>query len=233
MSAYIPSLSNLVSSTTSRYTSLRRTLLSSSNEDDSHVDDPDASHVSRVLRAYYTEKGRPLPAWLGVDPKDREKAQAPAQEKGGYLGSLRARGGKGGSSGNFAGTGSRGSGGGGLGDIWGESPPQSAVSNESLRPSLGPGRIAARRAGEGLAPSNGPGGARPLPSQRAGSYQSNVQSGGGIGRTGSPVPPGSSGSGSAQERLRARLAGRMGSSGSASSDDGGGGYDRSGGGRRF
>ncbi|KAL8710101.1 MAG: hypothetical protein Q9225_007341, partial [Loekoesia sp. 1 TL-2023] len=84
MSSYIPSLSHLVTTTTSRYTSaLRQRITTSTSEsDDQYIDNPDASHVSRVLRAYYKEKGQPLPAWLGVDPRDRDKGQQ-GQDGGG------------------------------------------------------------------------------------------------------------------------------------------------------
>lgn len=78
-------------------------------------------------------------------------------------------------------------------------------------------------AGSGGAGEGGPiGGARPLPSQRAGSYQ-NVGAGGGGGGVG--------GGGSAQDRLRARLAGRVGSSGSGGSGSYGSGDEGSG--RRY
>ncbi|KAL8863724.1 MAG: hypothetical protein Q9198_010395 [Flavoplaca austrocitrina] len=227
MSAYIPSLTSLVSTTTSRYTSaLRQRITTSSSEnDDLYIDDPDSSHVSRVLRAYYREKQKPLPAWLGVDPRDREKAQEPAGGAGGYLGSLRQRAAAASSSSNQGGLQpSRGSGG-GLGEIWGDAGSQQQQQPEgSLRRTpvagagIGAGRIAARRAvgssGSLEAGSGGGavGGARPLPSQRAGSYQ-NIG-----GASGGPT-----GGGSAQDRLRARLAGRMGSGSSGGSGDEGAG----------
>ncbi|KAJ9641991.1 hypothetical protein H2199_005206 [Coniosporium tulheliwenetii] len=62
MSSY---LTSLYTTTTSRYASLRRNLLSSEEDGDTEDD----SHISRVLRAYYTEKGRPFPPWLPPDPK--------------------------------------------------------------------------------------------------------------------------------------------------------------------
>ncbi|KAL8992971.1 MAG: hypothetical protein Q9169_006693 [Polycauliona sp. 2 TL-2023] len=227
MSAYIPSLTSLVSTTTSRYTSaLRQRITTTSSEnDDLYIDDPDSSHVSRVLRAYYKEQQKPLPAWLGVDPRDREKAQEAGGGAGGYLGSLRQRAAAAsGGSNQGSSQPSRGSGG-GLGEIWGDAGPQQQQQPEgSLRrapgagASLGGGRIAARRAVgssgslETGAVGGATSGARPLPSQRAGSYQ-NIG-----GASGAPV-----GGGSAQDRLRARLAGRMGSGSSAGSGDEGGG----------
>ena len=81
MSSY---LSNLLTTTTGRYNSLRRTLLSS--EDDGDTEDD--SHISRALRAYYTEKARPFPPWLPPDPNDRRAQQyapqAQAQGQGYY-----------------------------------------------------------------------------------------------------------------------------------------------------
>ncbi|KAL6849253.1 hypothetical protein ACO1O0_008786 [Amphichorda felina] len=61
--------SNLLTKTSSQISNLRSTLLSS--EADGDTDDD--THVCRVLRNYYTEKGRPFPPWLPPDPK------APAQ----------------------------------------------------------------------------------------------------------------------------------------------------------
>ena len=197
-------LNSLLSTTTSRYTSLRRQLLSSSSEDDSQVDDPDSSHVSKVLRAYYTEKGRPFPPWLPPDPKAREQQQHGQGTFASSAGSLRGAGGRN-SGGPPPGVGARGSGG-GLSDLWADNsapaqpPPQ---ENGSLRRGLAGARLGARTRIQDPQDSSGP---RPLPSQRAGSYQTAM----GIpGRTTSPVPPGSSGSGgSVQERLKARLGGR-------------------------
>lgn len=200
-------LNSLLSTTTSRYTSLRRQLLSSSSEDDSQVDDPDSSHVSKVLRAYYTEKGRPFPPWLPPDPKDRDKQQ---QAQGTFVssaGSLRGAGGRN-SGGPTTGAGPRGSGG-GLSDLWADNPAPAQPPQESgnLRRGLAGARLGARTRTQEPQESLGP---RPLPSQRAGSYQvAMVQQSTSVGRTMSPVPPGSAGGGgSVQERLKARLGGR-------------------------
>ncbi|RFU81212.1 hypothetical protein TARUN_959 [Trichoderma arundinaceum] len=57
--------SNLVTKTSSQISSLRSTLLSSEADGDTEDD----THVCRVLRNYYTEKGRPFPNWLPPDPK--------------------------------------------------------------------------------------------------------------------------------------------------------------------
>ncbi|KID61344.1 major facilitator superfamily transporter sugar, partial [Metarhizium hybridum] len=57
--------SNILTRTTSQISSLRSTLLASENDGDTEDD----THVCRVLRNYYGDKGRPLPSWLPPDPK--------------------------------------------------------------------------------------------------------------------------------------------------------------------
>lgn len=232
--SYLGTLNSLLTSTTTRYASLRRNLTSTS-EDDSHITDPDDSHVSRVLRAYYTEKGRPFPAWLGTDPREAARAQ---QKENPYaltsssrpMGSLR-----GGPRGDDAGQGQ--GQGRGLSDLWsGDSPGAGAGglsqveergSSSLRRAPLGGRRLGAQvpqqqqqqQQQESL-------NVRPLPSQRAGSYQMQNQAYAQQQQhegTGSPGPtPGSSG-GSAQERLKARL-GRGGSTGSGGGGQGQGSY---------
>ena len=66
MSSY---LSSILTTTTSRYNSIRRTLLS----DETDGDNEDDTHISRVLRAYYIEKGRPFPPWLPADPRTPQR----------------------------------------------------------------------------------------------------------------------------------------------------------------
>ncbi|PFH57537.1 hypothetical protein XA68_14888 [Ophiocordyceps unilateralis] len=66
--------SSILTKTTSHISSLRATLLSS----DADGEDDDDTHVCRVLRNYYTDKGRPLPSWLPPDPKAPAAAPAPA-----------------------------------------------------------------------------------------------------------------------------------------------------------
>jgi hypothetical protein len=183
MSSYI---SNLLTTTTSRYNSLRRQLLS----DEADGDTEDDSHISRVLRAYYTEKGRPFPQWLPPDPKAPQSA--PTQfvtSSGRQQGPTQGRGG-------------------GLSDLWDAPQPSQQQDPMSLRraPQRGGGpRAFQGRPGVGQTLSSDPQGqGRPLPSQRSGSYQSSL--GGG---QADPSPPPSAGSGStAQERLKARLWGR-------------------------
>jgi hypothetical protein len=193
MSSY---LSNLLTQTTSRYNSLRRTLLS--NEDDGDTEDD--SHISRVLRAYYTEKGRPFPPWLPPDPNDKRSVtpQPYAQTASNYFNSV-----TGGKSQyapvqNQSQANTRSS----LSDLWDPPAQQAApMQPQSLR--------AGRRPGGAPVPTSNPSStlapqARPLPSQRAGSYQSmqSVQSG----RSSyDPTPAPSTGGGTAQDRLKARL----------------------------
>lgn len=193
MSSY---LSNILTNTTNRYASLRRTLLS--NEEDGDTEDD--SHISRVLRAYYTEKARPFPPWLPPDPNDR-RAQTPQPTQQGYAqgqGYYTSAGGR--SQLASQAQGNRGS----LNDLW-----------DTPGPAAAPAAPQSLRAGRRLAPAgarpdstaslNVPASARPLPSQRAGSYQSMQSTG--SGRV-DPSPPASSGGGggsTAQERLKQRL----------------------------
>lgn len=182
MSSY---LSNLLTNTTSRYNSLRRQLLS----DEADGDTEDDSHISRALRAYYTEKGRPFPPWLPPDPKAPQSA--PAQFVS--------------SSGRQPGGPPMGGRAGGLSDLW-DATPQQPPQQEPLSLRRAQGRGGGGRPlgrpgmGNSLSPEPEFQG-RPLPSQRAGSYQSSF-----AGRPAEPSPPPSAGSGStAQERLKARL----------------------------
>jgi hypothetical protein len=232
MSSYFSSLtsSSAISNLSTRLISLRRAISSGDETDD--PDNEDSSHISNVLRAYYTEKGRRFPHWLPPDPKSPPPpapavaaTQASIHQGGGYYGGgplsppLAA---------------GRGSSGGGLGDLWGDTgpsqpPPQQQTSSLRLgrsanhvpqqqapslkstsssplpRPSATPtGRNPAAYLDRPQQSRTPPptASARPLPSQRAGSYQtSQAASQGrlGLDRTGSGS--------SAQERLRARLHG--------------------------
>ncbi|CZR38678.1 hypothetical protein LB506_004337 [Fusarium annulatum] len=178
--------SNLVQKTSSQISSLRQTLLSSEQDGDSEDD----THVCRVLRGYYTEKGRPFPPWLPADPK--APAQQPIQPVMTPQAGQRP--------------GAPGQQHGGLSSLWDNGPQQpQQQAPQSLR--AGGGRTPAS-----LQPGGGGGdiNRRPLPSQqRAGSYQS---TGGQFGRPETAsVPPGGAsgggggGGGSAQDRLRQRL----------------------------
>jgi len=205
MTSYLNSLS-------SHYTSLKRLIPTSLSPDsDLSVTDPEDSHVSRVLRAYYTEKGRPYPPWLGADPR------APQQAAPVYANAIPQRGGP--SPATGAQPSRR-----GLGDLFGEGgnaeQPQQQQEPASLRrvrrPPIRSNATGDSRGG-GSYQESAPA-ARPLPSQRAGSNQSR-----------SAIPPNNPLSvpqselqrvPSAQNRLRARFgaAGRQGSSGSGMSE---------------
>ena len=206
MASYFSSIttSSAISNLGTRLSSLRRAITSGEESDDS--DNEDCSHVSNALRAYYIENGRPFPPWLPPDPKGH--APAPARviattqlPQGGY--------------GQQPGAGAPAAGrSGGLSDLWGDSgsPQPPAAQTSSLRRGRAPpsshaqlhppgpsGGLSPRGHSPGTSPMS-----RPLPSQRAGSYQS--------------IPSNRSsmdGGPSAQERLRARLQG--GRSGSAQS----------------
>ncbi|PVH98027.1 hypothetical protein DM02DRAFT_60490 [Periconia macrospinosa] len=187
MSSY---LNNLLTTTTSRYNSLRRQLLS----DEADGDTEDDSHISRGLRAYYIEKGRPFPPWLPPDPKAPQAAPVQMVSSSG-----RGYGNMGAPQQQQFGRGSA-----AINDLWdGPSQPQQPQEPMSLR------RAQLGRGGRppGLAPSRSPEPqmqGRPLPSQRAGSYQTG--GGGDRFRPAEQSPPPSAGSGvSAQDRLKARL----------------------------
>lgn len=64
--------SNILTKTSTQISTIRSNLLSSEADGDTEDD----THVCRVLRAYYSEKGRPRPGWLPADPK----AAAPAPQ---------------------------------------------------------------------------------------------------------------------------------------------------------
>ncbi|KAL4898621.1 hypothetical protein BDV59DRAFT_167217 [Aspergillus ambiguus] len=206
MTSYFSSLtsSSAISNLGTRLNSLRRAITLGDEGDD--PDHEDCSHISNVLRAYYTEKGRPFPSWLPPDPK----APLPSPARTIATSQIQP-----GSYGNAPGAPAYGrSSGGGLGDLWGDSgaaqPP--ATQTASLRRGRGtPGStgsappLTSAKSAPGTpmeyppTQSLHPAGARPLPSQRAGSYQ--TVSGGLPGTQ--PLERAAS----AQDRLRARLQG--------------------------
>lgn len=219
-------MSSYLSSLTTHYSSLRRLLPTSLSEDaDLHVNSEQDSHVSRVLRAYYTEKGRPFPAWLGPDPNAASRAPIPALAvaSSSSTGSGSLRPGRGA-------TRQTSGGGGGLGDLFADSPSKGtnnsteSLSLRSRRPNLRspgfksgssdaipyPQRVAHAPTSQNSYSSSRnaptpPPNVRPLPSQREGSYQ--VRPGtGATPSTSSFQSTGSAGS-SVQERLKARLGG--------------------------
>ncbi|KAI1342079.1 hypothetical protein F5Y15DRAFT_374154 [Xylariaceae sp. FL0016] len=185
--------SNLVGATTAKISNLQRTYLGSEADGDTEDD----THVCRVLRSYYVEKGRPFPGWLPPDPKAPAPAAAvyaqPSQVGSRYGGMAQQPQG------------------GGLSSLWDNNPVSQPQDAQSLRrgrgapPPMRAGGAAADARNSPFRNSDPMGGgreevqARPLPSQRAGSYQT----AGSIG--GSPAP-GAAG-GTAQDRLKQRLFG--------------------------
>lgn len=178
-------LSSMLTSTTSRYNNLRRSLLSDESDGDTEND----SHVSRVLRAYYTEKGRQFPEWL---PPDSSRPQpAPSQysynqpQRQPPQGAAPPRRG------------------GALSDLWNDSPQQSA--QQQPPPSLRTGRstlgagVRGDQSESAVPQRSAPAGARPLPGQQA-SYQSTTST---TSTDGGRSTPGVGGS--AQDKLKARL----------------------------
>lgn len=199
-------LSSVLTSTTSRYNNLRKSLLSDENDGDTEDD----SHISRVLRAYYVEKGRAFPSWLPPEPKSsRISISQYSQQMAHQTQQAAPRRGM------------------GLSDLW-DKPAQQAAPQapQSLRRSEGstlrvaqPQPQAARN--ESYSASNSsissqrltPSGGRPLPSQLEGSYQtmsSLRRSSTKDTDTGLPPPP--TPGASAQDRLKARLWGGRSSS---------------------
>ena len=192
-------MTSYLSSLTSHYNSIKRLLPTHLSPDaDNSINDPADSHVSRVLRAYYTEKGRPFPSWLGPDPN------APVRAQPNYLSQARPS-----SSSMRAGVGPVKKGG-GLGDLFGDSnATQSPPLQEeplSLRSRRGAFKAQTPSASSQSGPIPQPT-ARPLPSQREGSYQSRSSDSGGNGFSVPAIKEQT-----AQERLRARLGGSKGSS---------------------
>lgn len=184
MSSY---LSNLLTTTSTRYASLRNLLPTGEADGDT----PDDTHICRVLRAYYTEKGRAFPPWLPPDPKAAPPPQVQQQNYGAPVGA---------GYGNLANAGSSGN---KLTSLWdnkaSSGSPAPTPVNQSLRQGR-PGGSRALRAGGGMQRGQQQQqqqqeyvAARPLPSQRDGSYQNSLA-----------LQPTIS-AGSAQDRLKQRL----------------------------
>ena len=213
MTSYLASLST-------HYTSLRRLLPTSlSEETDLHITNPNDSHVSRVLRAYYTEKGRPFPEWLGPDPNQSSRPALSSTASSisnisNSSGSLRTQ--RNGPT--------------GLGDLFADSPPSTSNRLEAEPLSLRQRRPGVRSPGfkggssdsipypqkvAQAPPSSSQPNVRPLPSQRAGSYQMRQATPPGSFSNPPPSTISSNLAGraevSVQERLKARLGGRSGS----------------------
>ena len=187
--------SSLLTTTTSRVASIRQNLLPSENDGDTEDD----THLCRVLRAYYTEKGRTFPAWLPPDPK----APPPVVVQPVYQSNVGSR---------YGGMQNQGGAGGGpLSSLWDSQPQGQAQQdpNSLRRGRAAPQAGAARQnpfARQAITPEPQVQ-ARPLPSQRAGSYQTVGANAFGRGGNESPQPPSSSAGRSAQDRLKDRFRG--------------------------
>lgn len=175
--------SKLLTTTSSQISNLQSRILSGENDGDTEDD----THVCRVLRAYYTEQGKPFPGWLPPDPKAPPPVVAPVYnaqpQVGSRYGGLAQQqpGGPGGSST-------------GLSSLW----DSSGGARQGGAPAAGSLRQGQFARGSGSSgPGRGEPQARPLPSQRGGSYQ--AQS---FGRDSGTTPPSGS---SAQDKLKQRL----------------------------
>ncbi|KAI1814504.1 Sec1-binding region of Mso1-domain-containing protein [Poronia punctata] len=183
--------SNIVGATTSKISNLQRSYFGSEADGDTEDD----THVCRVLRSYYTEKGKPFPGWLPPDPKAPPPATtiyAQPSQVGSRYGRLGQQ-----------------PQGGSLSSLWDNNPvsqpqePQSLRRGRNVPPPMrnNDTRNSPFRDSDSMTTaSRDDSQARPLPSQRAGSYQAQGVPGRG------PTPTGSAG-GSAQDRLKQRLFG--------------------------
>ncbi|KAI1173670.1 Sec1-binding region of Mso1-domain-containing protein [Nemania sp. FL0916] len=184
--------SNIVGATTSKISNLQRSYFGGEADGDTEDD----THVCRVLRSYYTEKGRPFPGWLPPDPKAPPPAAAVYTQS-----QVGAR---------YGGLSQQPQQGGNLSSLWDNNPAPQPQEAQSLRRGRGvppamrnsDARNSPFRNSDPMAAGGGrdDAQARPLPSQRAGSHQNHN-----FGST--PTPPVSSGGGSAQDRLKQRLFG--------------------------
>ncbi|KAK4204319.1 Sec1-binding region of Mso1-domain-containing protein [Triangularia verruculosa] len=86
--------SSLLTNASTNITKLQRTYFAGESDGDTEDD----THVCRVLRNYYTEKGSPFPGWLPPDPKAPPPQQPVlAQQQQGRYGGLNNQAGPGGS----------------------------------------------------------------------------------------------------------------------------------------
>ncbi|PBP24837.1 hypothetical protein BUE80_DR004232 [Diplocarpon rosae] len=173
--------SSLLTTTTSRVASIRQNLLPSENDGDTEDD----THVCRVLRAYYTEKGRSFPAWLPPDPKAPPPVVVQPVYAQSNVGSR-----YGGFQNQSSGSSS------GFGSLWDKQPQQQVQAQpQSLRQGRGQAG-AGRNPFTSSSPQRPAVEARPIPSKMEGSYQNT-----GFGRSEAPAGPGLT----KQERLAGRL----------------------------
>lgn len=180
--------SNLLTNASTNITKLQRNYFGGENDGDTEDD----THVCRVLRSYYTEKGQPFPGWLPPDPKAPPPVQpvyttqSQVGNRYGGLGNNYQQGGGGAATGK-------------LGSLWDNINNNQPSQPASLRQGR-PSPFANRSANPG---ESGPARPSPLPSQRAGSYQS--QPAASYGRSDTRTPPGGTSGGSAQDKLKQRL----------------------------
>ncbi|KAK4670296.1 uncharacterized protein QC763_210440 [Podospora pseudopauciseta] len=86
--------SSLLTNASTNITKLQRTYFAGESDGDTEDD----THVCRVLRNYYTEKGSPFPSWLPPDPKAPPPQQPVlAQQQQGRYGGFNNQAGPGGS----------------------------------------------------------------------------------------------------------------------------------------
>ncbi|RYP02378.1 hypothetical protein DL764_005827 [Monosporascus ibericus] len=184
--------SNIVGATTSKISNLQRSLLSSEADGDTEDD----THVCRVLRSYYTEKGQAFPAWLPPDPKGPPPV-APVYSQQSQVGARY---------GGLAQQPQAGS----LSSLWDNNPASQTQEVQSLRRGRGnpapmrsndPRKSPFRDSDPMAGPRRDDVQARPLPSQQSGSYQNSSP----FGRDAGSAPPGGASGSSAQDRLKQRL----------------------------
>ncbi|KAM5443265.1 hypothetical protein MferCBS31731_001586 [Microsporum ferrugineum] len=244
MTSYFSSITS-ISNLSTRFTSLRRVISSDETDD---PENEDLSHISNVLRAYYNEKGRRLPPWLPPDKKAASNTPVIATSQAsfqGYGGTPSQPGGRGGLGDLWDDSGRSQAPQQSTGSLRAGRSQNSLTGQQNSLPSSlkpAPNHLPHRPTAAGLRGQSGgydrdpsphaagrsqsTGGARPLPSQRAGSYQT---SGAQISR---PEIDRTLSGASAQDRLRARLHGgsKPPSFGSSNSFDStssdGGGYSR-------
>ncbi|SPO00790.1 uncharacterized protein DNG_03538 [Cephalotrichum gorgonifer] len=183
--------SKLLTTTTSQISNLQSRILQGENDGDTEDD----THVCRVLRAHYTEQGKPFPGWLPPDPKAPPPVAAVYSQPqvGSRYGGLAQQQGGGGSAT-------------GLSSLWGDNSGGARQQQGAGLPQSGSLRQNQYSRGGGVGGGNGSYGrneaqARPLPSQRGGSYQQSQN----FGRDSGNTPPPASGGSSAQDKLKQRL----------------------------
>jgi Mso1-like protein len=178
--------SRILTTTSSSFSNLQSRILQSENDGDTEDD----THVCRVLRAYYTEKGRPFPGWLPPDPKAPPPVAPvlvqPQSQVGARYGAMGQQPQQAGPAGS-------------LSSLWDSNP---SAPRQDAPQSLRQGRGApAARASPFSQQQQPPGGdmGRPVAGQRAGSYQAASPYQRDAAASAGP------GGGSAQDRLKQRL----------------------------